>query len=89
MGTPCSTGAAGFLRLAAEHVPEFAWPLAHMQRDMDEIAKPPSDPEQKRLYRAASTLCACQMTDGFCMPLNKPDCRCWKLARTVLRSIDG
>ena len=46
-------------------------------------------PEQdKRRYRVASTLCACQMTDGFCAPLNEPDCKCWKLADTVLRAID-
>ena len=43
---------------------------------------------QRRRYRVAATLCACQMTDGFCTPLNKPECRCWKLADTVLRAID-
>jgi hypothetical protein len=44
--------------------------------------------DDKRRYRVASTLCACHMTDGFCAPLSKPDCRCWRLADTVLRAID-
>ncbi len=39
------------------------------------------------LARIAETLCVCDMTDGFCLPRNKPQCRCWKLARAVYRTI--
>lgn len=39
------------------------------------------------LASIANTICACHMTDGFCMPRNNSACHCWKLALSVQRSL--
>lgn len=39
-----------------------------------------------RLLRVAGHICNSVMTDGFCNPKFKPDCRCWSAARAA---IDG
>jgi len=37
-----------------------------------------------RLLRIAESICSCVLTDGFCGPKNKPDCRCWTAARAAM-----
>lgn len=47
-------------------------------------APDPNDPDRikKRAIMAmAGTICACDLTDGFCAPERKPDCQCIKYAR--------
>lgn len=39
-----------------------------------------------RLLRIAESICSCLLTDGFCGPKNRPDCRCWIAARAA---VDG
>lgn len=69
--------------IAKVELVDILYPLNPLQ-----LAGPAFAPGDKRRYRVAATLCACQMTDGFCMPLNAPSCRCWKLADAVLRAVD-
>lgn len=40
-----------------------------------------------RLMRVAESICACVLTDGFCIPKNKPDCRCWTAARAAVEGL--
>lgn len=40
-----------------------------------------------RLLRIANELCSCELTDGFCAPQNKPDCRCWRLAQLSVQGL--
>lgn len=40
-----------------------------------------------RLLRIAESICNCVMTDGFCGPKHKPDCRCWRAARAAVNGL--
>lgn len=40
-----------------------------------------------RLLRIAENICSCVLTDGFCGPKNRPDCRCWTAARVALQGL--
>ncbi len=42
-----------------------------------------------RLMRVAEQLCICDLTDGFCHPQNKPDCKCWRLAALAMKGIEN
>lgn len=42
-----------------------------------------------RLERIASSICSCVLTDGFCSPRNKPDCRCWTAARAAVNGLEN
>ena len=42
-----------------------------------------ADPRKVSEERIAAALCVTHLTDGFCMPRNKPDCRCHSLAKAV------
>ena len=35
----------------------------------------------------ALTLCVCHLTDGFCNPNGKPDCKCIRLATECLKAM--
>lgn len=41
-----------------------------------------------RLLRIAESICSCLLTDGFCGPKNKPDCRCWIAARAAVQGLE-
>lgn len=47
----------------------------------------PHQSQKKRQRLVAEVLCHCDMTDGFCTPRNKEDCRCWRLAAEALRML--
>jgi hypothetical protein len=51
----------------------------------DEMAESPKT--NWRLLRIAESICSCLLTDGFCGPKNKPDCRCWIAARAAMNGI--
>lgn len=40
-----------------------------------------------RLLRIAESICSCLLTDGFCGPEHRPDCRCWIAARAALQGL--
>jgi hypothetical protein len=40
-----------------------------------------------RLMRVAESICSCLLTDGFCAPKHKPDCRCWAAARAAMEGL--
>lgn len=40
-----------------------------------------------RILRIAEHICSCVLTDGFCGPKNRPDCRCWVAARAALEGV--
>lgn len=40
-----------------------------------------------RLLRIAESICTCLMTDGFCGPQDKPDCRCWIAAQAAVQGL--
>lgn len=40
-----------------------------------------------RLLRIAEEICSCVLTDGFCGPKYRPDCRCWIAARVAVRGL--
>lgn len=42
-----------------------------------------------RLLRIAESICSCLLTDGFCGPKNKPDCRCWIAARAAVNGLSN
>lgn len=42
-----------------------------------------------RLLRIAESICSCLLTDGFCGPRSRPDCRCWTAARAALQGIEN
>lgn len=42
-----------------------------------------------RLLRIAESICSCLLTDGFCGPKNKPDCRCWIAARAAVNGFSN
>lgn len=47
-----------------------------------------SDPKTNwRILRVAESICSCVLTDGFCGPKNKPDCRCWIAARAAVQGL--
>lgn len=40
-----------------------------------------------RLLRIAENICSCVLTDGFCGPKHRSDCRCWTAARAALQGL--
>jgi hypothetical protein len=42
-----------------------------------------------RLLRIAEQICSCLLTDGFCGPQNRPDCRCWTAARAAVQGLEN
>jgi hypothetical protein len=42
-----------------------------------------------RLMRVAEQICQCDLTDGFCHPQHKPDCRCWRLAFFAMKGVEN
>jgi hypothetical protein len=49
-----------------------------------------SDPKTNwRLLRIAESICSCVLTDGFCGPKNRPDCRCWTAARAAVNGLSN
>jgi hypothetical protein len=49
-----------------------------------------NDPKTNwRLLRIAENICSCLLTDGFCAPKNRPDCRCWIAARAAVQGLEN
>lgn len=42
-----------------------------------------------RLLRIAESICSCLLTDGFCGPKHRPDCRCWIAARAAVNGLSN
>ncbi len=42
-----------------------------------------------RLLRIAESICSCLLTDGFCGPKQRPDCRCWIAARAAVNGLSN
>ena len=41
---------------------------------------------QRGLLYAAELACIYKLTDGFCHPRNRPECRCWDAANAVMKA---
>jgi hypothetical protein len=54
---------------------------------MSDKAKTHPDVYERAAEAIADTFCSMHLTDGFCTPSNKPDCRCKALAKTAMAQL--